>query len=164
MRRFRVRHFSIKKLAVPKYGSLINMTTRGLDIVRQFETHHQVDSQPDLTAPGVSILAGWSPAASPSEDPSDSRVFGYNILSGTSMSTPHVAGAAALVKAAHPAWSPAAIKSALMTTGIVTLQSIPAINVKTKGLEIFIVINTIYKHIPLVIRLTNTMFMDQLNH
>ncbi|KAG0579562.1 hypothetical protein KC19_4G107000 [Ceratodon purpureus] len=72
--------------------------------------------KPDLTAPGVSILAGWSPAASPSEDPSDTRAFGYNILSGTSMSTPHVAGAAALVKAAHPGWSPAAIKSALMTT------------------------------------------------
>ena len=84
-------------------------------------------SQPDITAPGVSILAGWSPAASPSEDPSDTRVFRYNILSGTSMSTPHVAGAASLVKAAHPGWSPAAIKSALMTTGIATPQPLLAI-------------------------------------
>nr|XP_024390186.1 subtilisin-like protease SBT5.3 isoform X2 [Physcomitrium patens] len=72
--------------------------------------------KPDLIAPGVSILAGWSPAASPSEDPSDIRTFQYNFLSGTSMSTPHIAGVAALLKAEHPDWSPAAIKSALMTT------------------------------------------------
>ncbi|XVF10694.1 hypothetical protein REPUB_Repub07fG0204500 [Reevesia pubescens] len=72
--------------------------------------------KPDLTAPGVDIIAAWSPVAPPSIDFEDSRSVEYNIISGTSMSCPHASGAAAYVKAAHPDWSPAAIKSALMTT------------------------------------------------
>ncbi|KAI3936651.1 hypothetical protein MKX01_034080 [Papaver californicum] len=59
--------------------------------------------KPDVIAPGVNILAGWI---------KDS----YNIISGTSMACPHVSGLAALLRQAHPKWSPAAIKSALMTT------------------------------------------------
>ncbi|CAK9137089.1 unnamed protein product [Ilex paraguariensis] len=72
--------------------------------------------KPDIAAPGVEILAAYSPAASPSEDPLDKRSIKYNILSGTSMSCPHAAGAAAYVKSLHPEWSPSVIKSALMTT------------------------------------------------
>ncbi|KAF3448470.1 hypothetical protein FNV43_RR09183 [Rhamnella rubrinervis] len=72
--------------------------------------------KPDLTAPGVGILAAWSPVGAPSVYPKDTRSVDYNIISGTSMSCPHASGAAAYVKAAHPNWSPAAIKSALMTT------------------------------------------------
>jgi subtilisin family serine protease len=75
--------------------------------------------KPDLIAPGVNILAAWSGDASPSSLPSDRRRVGFNILSGTSMSCPHVAGVAALIKASHPEWSPAQIKSALMTTAYV---------------------------------------------
>ena len=66
---------------------------------------------PDVTAPGVNILAGNTPAAllgSPNQL--------FQVISGTSMSSPHVAGIYALLKQAHPAWSPAAAKSALMTT------------------------------------------------
>ncbi|WCJ19694.1 Subtilisin-like protease [Euphorbia peplus] len=70
--------------------------------------------KPDLTAPGVDILASWSEAVMASE--LDNRVVPYNIISGTSMSCPHASGAAAYVKSFHPIWSPAAIKSALMTT------------------------------------------------
>ncbi|KAM7256839.1 hypothetical protein ACFE04_012580 [Oxalis oulophora] len=72
--------------------------------------------KPDLTAPGVDIIAAWSPVAPPSFDEQDTRSVKFNIISGTSMSCPHASGAAAYVKAANPNWSPAAIKSALMTT------------------------------------------------
>ncbi|XP_021894456.1 subtilisin-like protease SBT4.4 [Carica papaya] len=72
--------------------------------------------KPDLTAPGVDILAAYSPVAPPSGDPLDKRRVKYNVLSGTSMSCPHVSGAAAYIKTIHPDWSPSAIKSALMTT------------------------------------------------
>ncbi|KAF1898012.1 hypothetical protein Lal_00032774 [Lupinus albus] len=72
--------------------------------------------KPDISAPGVDILASFSPDASPSGQIFDTRSAKYNILSGTSMSCPHVAGIAAYLKTFHPDWSPAAIKSALMTT------------------------------------------------
>lgn len=77
--------------------------------------------QPDLVAPGVEILAGWSPVSPPSEFESDNRTLQFNILSGTSMSCPHVSGAAAYVKSFNPKWSPSAIQSALMTTGNTSL-------------------------------------------
>lgn len=64
--------------------------------------------KPDLIAPGQDILAGVSPVTT-------GRLF--DLLSGTSMSSPHVAGLAALFKELRPGWSPMAIKSALMTTG-----------------------------------------------
>ncbi|CAL4885610.1 unnamed protein product [Urochloa decumbens] len=72
--------------------------------------------KPDVTAPGVDILAAWTGANSPTELDSDKRRVKFNIISGTSMSCPHVSGIAALLRQAHPDWSPAAIKSALMTT------------------------------------------------
>ncbi|CAI0418894.1 unnamed protein product [Linum tenue] len=72
--------------------------------------------KPDLVAPGLNILAAWPDKVSPSGIPSDHRTTEFNILSGTSMACPHVSGLAALLKAAHPEWSPAAIKSAFMTT------------------------------------------------
>ncbi|CAI0447391.1 unnamed protein product [Linum tenue] len=72
--------------------------------------------KPDLTAPGLNILAAWSEGTTLSGQTGDKRIVPYNIISGTSMSCPHVSGAAAYVKSFHPTWSPAAIKSALMTT------------------------------------------------
>jgi len=67
--------------------------------------------KPDVTAPGINILAGFTPDSANS-------MAGENFafLTGTSMSTPHVAGVAALLKQAHPEWSPAILRSALMTT------------------------------------------------
>jgi len=65
--------------------------------------------KPDLIAPGQDILAGVAPPGN------NGKLF--DLYSGTSMSSPHVAGLAALMKELKPGWSPMAIKSALMTTG-----------------------------------------------
>lgn len=67
--------------------------------------------KPDITAPGVKILAGAS--SQPMLTPAG---VSFTYLQGTSMSSPHIAGMAALVKESHPNWTPAMIKSALMTT------------------------------------------------
>ncbi|KAI9114709.1 hypothetical protein K1719_014407 [Acacia pycnantha] len=72
--------------------------------------------KPDVTAPGVGILAAYSPVGSVSEFSNDKRSVKYNFLSGTSMACPHVSGIAAYLKSLHPDWSPAAIKSAILTT------------------------------------------------
>ncbi|XP_057969305.1 subtilisin-like protease SBT3.9 [Malania oleifera] len=68
--------------------------------------------QPHIAAPGVNILAAWPPISPPKSE--------FNILSGTSMAAPHISGIVAIVKEVHPTWSPAAIKSALVTTAFLT--------------------------------------------
>jgi len=73
--------------------------------------------QPDISAPGVEILAAYSPLSLPSEDRRDKRRVKYSVLSGTSMACPHVTGVAAYIKTFHPDWSPSVIQSAIMTTG-----------------------------------------------
>ncbi|WP_308169637.1 S8 family serine peptidase [Acrocarpospora catenulata] len=70
--------------------------------------------KPDVTAPGLHILAGHTPTPeSPLEGPPGNL---YQVIAGTSMSSPHVAGAAALLFALHPDWTPGQVKSALETT------------------------------------------------
>ncbi|HEY9078106.1 MAG TPA: S8 family serine peptidase [Anaerolineaceae bacterium] len=64
--------------------------------------------KPDLIAPGQDILAAVSPVGNAGRD--------FNLYSGTSMSSPHVAGLAALLKDKYPSWTPMMIKSALMTS------------------------------------------------
>lgn len=65
-------------------------------------------TKPDINAPGTNIFAGYADALGAPPQ--------LTFLSGTSMATPHVAGAAALMIAAHPDWSPAEIMSAMMLT------------------------------------------------
>jgi hypothetical protein len=65
--------------------------------------------KPDLSGPGVDVMAAVAPPGNGGLD--------FSLYSGTSMSSPHIAGLAALLKNLHPDWSPMMIKSALMTTG-----------------------------------------------
>jgi hypothetical protein len=67
--------------------------------------------KPDITAPGVDVIAAVSPASGGND---------FNAESGTSMSAPHIAGLAALLAQKHPLWSPMAIKSAMMTSAVTT--------------------------------------------
>ncbi len=69
--------------------------------------------KPDITAPGTQILAGYSPTPAADYD-IEGELFAA--IQGTSMSSPQVAGIFALLKQAHPEWTPAMAKSALMTT------------------------------------------------
>jgi minor extracellular serine protease Vpr len=65
--------------------------------------------KPDVTAPGVNVYS----SVFNEEDPTK---LGFAYFQGTSMATPHLAGSAALLLAAHPTWSPADVKSALVNT------------------------------------------------
>jgi subtilisin family serine protease len=84
--------------------------------------------KPDITGPGTDIIAAYT---NTSITPAQRLEIiagtlipgpGASMISGTSMSSPHVAGAAALVKQAKPGWSPYAIKSALMTSASQTVR------------------------------------------
>ncbi|CAM0906534.1 unnamed protein product [Alopecurus aequalis] len=72
--------------------------------------------KPDVVAPGVNILAAWSGEVPLSGSEIGPRRAEFNIISGTSMACPHVAGAAALIKRRHGDWTPAMVRSALMTS------------------------------------------------
>ncbi|KAJ4979007.1 hypothetical protein NE237_009787 [Protea cynaroides] len=118
---------SIHDLDAPKVASF---SSRGpFDIVPAI-------LKPDISAPGVNILAAWSPKGAISRYYEDKRHPMYNIRSGTSMACPHATGAAAYVKTFHPTWSPAAIKSALMTTALssVTTHAVDDSQVPAKEL------------------------------
>ncbi|KAH9625467.1 hypothetical protein KSS87_008130 [Heliosperma pusillum] len=75
--------------------------------------------QPDIAAPGVNILAAWiANDTSPDTTPLGKDPPRFNLLSGTSMACPHVSGIVATIKSHNPTWSPATIRSAIMTTAI----------------------------------------------
>ncbi|HNT55857.1 MAG TPA: S8 family serine peptidase, partial [Anaerolineaceae bacterium] len=98
---------------LPDAAALVNPDYE--DIMASFSSQGPTTAfdvvKPDVTAPGVSILAAVADdTIAPSPDAE------YDLYQGTSMSSPHNAGSGALMKALHPDWSPAAIKSAIMLT------------------------------------------------
>ncbi|XP_074567149.1 subtilisin-like protease 1 [Curcuma longa] len=86
--------------------TIASFSSRGLN------SHSRRVLKPDILAPGVNILVASSTRVG--SKPSNIRIF--DMISRTSMATPHLSGVAALIKAVHPDWSPADIKSAIMTT------------------------------------------------
>jgi hypothetical protein len=88
------------------------------DVVAGFSSRGPGDLavKPDITAPGVQILAGASPTPESVELGPPGEYF--QAIAGTSMSSPHIAGAGLLLKALHPDWSPGEIKSAMMTSAV----------------------------------------------
>ena len=98
-----------------KRGTFVTLSDEG-NILADFSSRGPSLSdanfvKPDVTAPGVDILAGQTPDVA-----NGLRGETYQYLTGTSQAAPEVAGIAALLKEAHPDWSPGALKSALMTT------------------------------------------------
>ncbi|WP_420452333.1 S8 family peptidase [Ilumatobacter sp.] len=92
--------------ARPTQGSVMaDFSSRGDNVVAQDVI------KPDVTAPGVNILAGHTPVPT-----SGAPGQLFQSISGTSMSSPHVAGLFALLRQAHPEWTAAMAKSAVMTT------------------------------------------------
>ncbi|KAB2622991.1 subtilisin-like protease SDD1 [Pyrus ussuriensis x Pyrus communis] len=92
--------------------------------------------KPDIIGPGVDILAAWPESVDNATLPNPKATF--NIISGTSMATPHLSGIAALIKKSHPDWSPAAIKSAIMTTAdVLNLAGKPIIDQGLFPVDVF---------------------------
>ena len=95
-----VQEFGVKAPQVAAFSSRGPALAGGGDLLK-----------PDILAPGVDVIAGFSPANNGRD---------YDFLSGTSMSSPHIAGLGALLIQKHPDWSPMMVKSALLTTASVT--------------------------------------------
>jgi subtilisin family serine protease len=84
-----------------KYASV--MAVAATDILDNTPSWSSEGAEVEIAAPGVSIRSTWNNGD-------------YNTISGTSMAAPHVAGAAALIRSAHPGWTVAQIRSSLTTT------------------------------------------------
>ncbi len=98
-------------------GTTLDYSPANGDIMAAFSSRGPSASipdlvKPDVTAPGVDVWAAFADGTT--TDPE------YGFISGTSMSSPHSAGSAALMRAVHPDWSVGEVKSALMSTGIVS--------------------------------------------
>lgn len=99
------------QIGYPPTAMTVNDTE---DVIADFSSRGpnlRLDIMPDVVAPGVRILSGVADGT-------------YETWQGTSMATPQVAGAAALLKQMHPTWTREQIKSALMSTASQTILDI----------------------------------------
>jgi hypothetical protein len=74
--------------------------------------------KPDIVAPGVQVLAGMTPQPDETTPTNGPPGNNFQAIAGTSMASPHAAGVSALVMSVHPDWTPAEVKSALMTSSV----------------------------------------------
>uniref|UniRef100_A0A2P2NH68 Subtilisin-like protease n=1 Tax=Rhizophora mucronata TaxID=61149 RepID=A0A2P2NH68_RHIMU len=102
--------FGSTNLGVKPAPQVANFSSRGPDPINPGIL------KPDVLAPGYNILAAMRPEFPYMILGKYSLATDYGLMSGTSMATPHLAGVTALLKKAHPEWSPAGIRSAIMTT------------------------------------------------
>ncbi|KAF5203304.1 Subtilisin-like protease SBT1.6 [Thalictrum thalictroides] len=102
--------FQVTELGTKPAPEVAFFSSRGPD------KHFPWVLKPDILAPGFEILAAWVPNRGNVPIGNDYLSTDYILLSGTSMASPHAVGIAALLKSAHPDWSSAAIRSAMMTT------------------------------------------------
>lgn len=100
--------------ATSNTGELADFSSRGPVRFSVLGEEHTL-LKPDLVAPGVRICAARSSQTARQGNLCHDNA--HEIMSGTSMATPHVAGVAALVRQAHPTWSPDEVKSALKRGG-----------------------------------------------
>ncbi|KAJ4725408.1 Subtilisin-like protease [Melia azedarach] len=113
---------TVTELNTKRSPEMASFSSRGPNQIEPFVI------KPDVTAPGVNVIAAYSEGVSPSGAYTDKRRFPYNSLSGTSMACPHVSGIVGLLKTLHPDWSPAAIRSAIMTTAISDVNKQPILD------------------------------------
>jgi minor extracellular serine protease Vpr len=92
-------------------GNIQEIQTNRGGVITSFSSAGPTDFghmlKPDISAPGLDVLSSTPPATTGST---------FSVFAGTSMATPHIAGAAALLLQQHPGWSPYDVKSALMST------------------------------------------------
>ncbi|MBI4149167.1 S8 family serine peptidase, partial [Candidatus Woesearchaeota archaeon] len=101
--------------AIDKRGNIAIFSSRGPVIWNDENEDKKAIMKPDVVAPGVNICAAEYDSAWGDRKCLDDK---HVSISGTSMATPHVAGAVALIKQAHPGWTPEEIKAVLKTTAV----------------------------------------------
>lgn len=109
-------------------GTTADLTRANGDVTASFSSRGPNPSvpgvlKPDITGPGVDVLAAYHTVGNTTQlNPLDPISFlgtpEFALISGTSMSSPHLAGSAALVRAARRTWTPAEVQSALMSTAL----------------------------------------------
>ncbi|WP_269455108.1 S8 family serine peptidase [Microbulbifer elongatus] len=106
---------SIDRSLNPEQGDLLaDFSSRGP------AQHFTGSLAPHISAPGVDILAAY--ADDHPFHPDSAQSMDWTMISGTSMASPHVAGAMALIRQVHPDWTPAEVQSALQMTAAETVR------------------------------------------